>query len=81
LLKREKPMPWRVFVGSMLTMLSLFVAFLLNFTILGQPYHTDTTRPPFGRETLQPLAVLLAITLLVSGLVLVFSGLKKMESK
>jgi len=81
LLKREKPMPWRIFFGSMLTMLSLFIAFLLNFTILGQPYYTDTSRPPFGRESLQPTAILLAVVLLVSGLVLVFTGLKKMESK
>lgn len=74
-------MPWRVFVGSMLTMLSLFIAFLFNYTILGQPYYTDTSRPPFGKEALQPLATLLAITLLVLGLALVFTGLKRMESK
>jgi len=81
LLKRERPMPWRVFVGSMLTMLSLFIAFLLNFTILGQPYYTDTSRTPFGKEALQPSATLFAIALLVLGLVLVFSGLQKMEKK
>lgn len=74
-------MPRRVFVGSLLTMLSLFIAFLVNFTILGQPLFTDTSRPPFGREALQPPATLLAITLLVFGLVLVFTGLKRMETK
>jgi len=74
-------MPWRVLVGSMLSMLSLFIAFLINFTILGQPYSTNTAVPPFGREALQPTATLLAITLLVLGLVLVFTGLKKMETK
>jgi len=74
-------MPWRVFIGSMLTMLSLFIAFLLNFILLGQPYRTDVTRPPFGREALQPTATMLALWLLVLGLVLVFIGLKKMETK
>jgi len=64
-------MPWRVFVGSMLTMLSLFIAFLFDYIILGQP---------FGRE-LQHTATLLAIALLVLGLVLAFTGLKRMESK
>jgi len=62
-------------------MLSLFIAFFLNYTILGQPFFTDTSRPPFGREALQPTATLLAIAFLVLGLVLVFSGLKKMETK
>jgi len=81
LLKKEKPMPWRVFVGSMLTMLSLFIAFFLNYTILGQPYYTDIRRSPFGREALQPAATLLAMTLLVLGLALVFTGLKKMETR
>lgn len=81
LLKKEKPMPLRTFIGSMLTMLSLFIAFLLNFTVLGQPYYTDTSRIPFGRELLQPAVNLLALALLILGLVLVFSGLKKMESK
>jgi len=74
-------MPWRVFIGSMLTMLSLFIAFVFNFIILGQPYYTDTSRPPFGREALQPTATFLAIALLVLGLALVFTGLKKMETR
>jgi len=81
LLKKEKPMPWRVFVGSMLTMLSLFIAFFLNYTILGQPYYTDIRRSPFGRDPLAPAANLLAVMLLVLGLALVFSGLKKVETK
>jgi len=74
-------MPWRLFFGSVLTMLSLFIAFALNYTILGQPYYTDTSRPPFGREALLPAATLFALALLVFGLVLVFTGLRKMESK
>jgi hypothetical protein len=80
-LKREKPMPWRIFFGSMLTMLSLFIGFIFNYTILRQPYYTNTAVPPFGREALQSLATLLTIALLVLGLVLVFTGLKKMEIK
>jgi len=80
-MKREKPMPWRVFVGSMLTMVSLAIAFVFNFIILGQPYYTDTSRPPFGREAMQPSATLLAVALLVLGLTLVFTGLKRMEAK
>lgn len=78
-MKREKPMPWRVFVGSLLVMLSLFVGFAFNYTILGQPFRTETWKPPFGKEALQPAATLVAISLLALGLVLVFSGLKKME--
>jgi len=74
-------MPWRVFVGSMLTMLSLFIAFIFNYTILGQPYYTNTAVPPFGREALQLPATLLTIAFLVLGLALVYTGLKKMESK
>jgi len=72
-------MPWRVFIGSLLVMLSLFVGFAFNYTILGQPFRTDTSRPPFGREALQPAATLLAIALLISGLVLVFAGLNQMK--
>jgi len=81
LLKREKPMPRKVFVGTMLTMFSLFLAFLVNYIILDQPFYTVTSRPPFGKEPLQPLATLVAISLLVIGLVLVFTGIKRMESK
>jgi len=74
-------MPWRVFIGSLLVMLSLFVGFAFNYTILGQPFRTDTTRPPFGREALQPVATVIIIVLLAAGLVLAFAGLKKMETK
>jgi hypothetical protein len=61
-------------------MLSLFAALGFNYTILGQPFRTDASRPPFGREALHPVATLLSITLLALGLVLVFSGLKKMKT-
>lgn len=65
----------------MLTMLSLFIAFIFNYTIFGQPYYTDASHPPFGKEPLHPLTNLLAIALLVLGLALVFTSLKKIESK
>jgi len=78
--KKEKPMPWRVFIGVLLVMISLFIGFAFNYTILGQPFRTDTTRPPFGREALQPIATILTIVLLAAGLVMVYLGLKKMES-
>jgi len=81
LLKKEKPMPWRVLIGSLLIMLSLFVGLAFNYTILGQPFRTDTTKPPFGREALTPIATLLNIALLLLGLGLVFTGLRQMESK
>ena len=79
--KKEKPMPWRVLIGSLLIMLSLFVGFAFNYTILGQPFRTDTLKPPFGREALQPMATLVTIILLAAGLVIVYLGLKKMETK
>jgi hypothetical protein len=77
--KREKPMPWTLLIGSLLIMLSLFVGFASNYTILGQPYHTESSKPPFGREALQPMATVLTIILLAAGLVMVYLGLKKME--
>ncbi len=79
--KKEKPMPWRVLIGALLIMLSLFVGLAFNYTILGQPFRTDTTKPPFGREALQPIATVLTIILLAAGLVVVYLGLKQMENK
>ena len=79
--KKEKPMPWRVLIGSLLIMLSLFVGLAFNYTILGQPFRTDTSKPPFGREALQPLATVLIIILLAAGLVMVYVGLKDMETR
>ena len=74
-------MPWRVLIGLLLVMLSLFVGFAVNYTILGQPFRTDTTQPPFGREALQPIATVLTIILLTSGLIIGYLGLKQMENK
>ena len=74
-------MPWRVLIGSLLIMLSLFVGLAFNYTILGQPFRTDTTKPPFGREALQPIATVVTIVLLAAGLVMVYLGLKQMENK
>ena len=74
-------MPWVALLGSLLVMLSLFVGFAFNYTILDQPFRTDTTRPPFGREALQPVATMLTIILLAAGLVMVYLGLTKMEAR
>jgi hypothetical protein len=68
-------------MGSLLVMLSLFVGFAFNYTILDQPFRTDTTRPPFGREALQPVATMLTIILLVAGLIMVYLGFRTMETK
>lgn len=77
--KKERQMPWILLLGSILVMLSLFVGFAFNYTILDQPFRTDTSRPPFGREALQPIATILTIALLVAGLVLVYAGIDKMK--
>lgn len=81
LLKKEKPMPWTVLIGSLLIMLSLFAGLAFNYTILGQPFRTETSKPPFGREALQPVAIVFTIVVLALGLVIVYLGLKKMETK
>lgn len=81
LLKKEKPMPWRVLIGSLLIMLSLFVGFAFNYTILGQPFRTESSKPPFGREALQPVATILTIIFLAAGSVMVYLGLKEMETR
>jgi uncharacterized membrane protein (DUF485 family) len=77
--KKERMMSWPVLIGSLLVMLSLFAGLAFNYTILDQPFRTDTTRPPFGREALQPAATVLTIILFTAGLVMVYLGLKKME--
>jgi len=74
-------MPWTVLIGSLLLMFSLFVGLALNYTILDQPFRTDTSRPPFGREALQPLATVLTIILFAAGLVMVYIGLRKTETR
>ena len=79
--KKERLMPWTVLIGSLLLMFSLFVGLALNYTILDQPFRTDTSRPPFGREALQPLATVLTIILFAAGLVMIYLGLKKMENR
>jgi hypothetical protein len=62
-------------------MLSLFVGFTFNYTILGQPFYTDTYRPPFGREALQPIATVIIMVFLAAGLIMVYLGLKQMETR
>jgi len=76
-MEKEKPLPWSVFIGCVLTMLSLFLAFAVNITILGQPLRTLTDLPPYGRDLLQPIANVLALALIVLGIVLMYTGLKK----
>jgi hypothetical protein len=79
--KKERLMPRMALMGSLLVMLSLFVGFAFNYIILNQPFRTDTTRPPFGREALQPVATMLTIILLVAGLIMVYLGFRTMETK
>lgn len=74
-------MPWTMLIGSVLMMLSLFVGLAFNYTVLDQPFRTNTAYPPFGREALQPLATVLTIILFAAGLVMIYLGLKKMETK
>jgi len=76
-MEKEKPLPWRAFIGAVLTMLSLFIAFALNITILGQPLRASTALPPYGRDLLQPAANLLALFLIILGIVLMYTGFKK----
>jgi len=78
-MEKEKPLPWRAFIGAALTMLSLVIAFVLNVTILGQSIRTSTALPPYGRELLQPLANLTAFILLVLGILLMYTGLKRAD--
>ena len=79
--KKERLMPWTVLIGSLLLMFSLFVGLAFNYTILDQPFYTDTWRPPFGREALQPIASVITVILFAAGLVMVYLGLKKMETR
>ncbi len=74
-------MPWILLIGALLVMVSLFAGLAVNYTILGQPFHTDTTRSPFGREALQPIATALTVVLFIAGLVLVYVGLGKTKTE
>jgi len=78
-MEKERPLPWRAFIGCALTMLSLFIAFALNITIFGQSFRVNAALPPYGRELLQPLANLTNLVLLVLGIILMYTGLKKAE--
>jgi len=81
-MEKERPLPWRAFIGCALTMLSLFIAFALNITIFGQSIKAaNPYLPPYGRELLQPLANLMALVLLIVGIFLMYSGFKETESK
>jgi len=63
--EREKPLPWIAFIGCALTMLSLFIGFVLNVTIFGQTIRGDTSLP----------ANLSVLGLLVLGIVVMYTGL------
>lgn len=78
-MEREKPLPWIAFIGCALTMLSLFIAFVLNITVFGQSIRANLGIPPYGRELLQPLANLSALALLVLGIILMYIGFRKTE--
>lgn len=69
-MEREKPLPWTAFIGCALTMLSLVIALVINVTILKQSIRTNI---------FQPLASLLALTLLILGIVLMYEGLRKID--
>jgi len=77
--KREKFLPLAVFLGCALVIVSPYVGLLLNITVLGKSLKADTAVPPYGRELLEPLANLLTLVLLISGIVLIFFGLRKTE--
>ncbi len=78
-MEKEKPLPWRSFIGAALTVLSLFIAFALNITIFGQSIKVNTALPPYGRELLQPFANLSALILLALGIFLMYTGFRKTD--
>jgi len=62
-MESEKPLSLGAFIGCVLSVMSLFVAFILNRTVFEQ--------------TAIPLASLSALILLVIGIVLMYAGSKK----
>lgn len=62
-MEREKPLSLTVFIGCILTMMSLFLAYALNKTIF--------------RQSMQQLPSLIALAVLVLGIFLMFVGLRK----
>jgi putative Ca2+/H+ antiporter (TMEM165/GDT1 family) len=65
-----KSLPWLVFVGCILTMVSLFVAFGINTYLMGQSSDIYRSRP---------LANLAGAGLLILGIILIYLGFRKAE--
>ncbi len=68
-MERSKPLPWMVFVGCVLTMVSLLAVFGLNIFL----------PEPGGIYRSQPLANLAGIIVLLLGIILVYAGSRKAE--
>jgi hypothetical protein len=68
-MERSKPLPLLVFIGCILTMVSLLVTFGLNFFL----------PQPSGIYRSQPLANLAGIIVLFLGIILVYAGSRKAE--
>lgn len=62
-MESEKPLSLTVFIGCILTMMSLFLAYALNKTIF--------------RQSMQQLPSLIALAVLALGIFLMFIGLRK----
>lgn len=77
---REKSLPVTVLLGCILVIGAAYVGLLLNITVLGKSLRAVTWAPPYGRELLEPLANLVTLALLISGIGLIFMGLRKKES-
>ncbi len=67
-LERAKSLPWLVFVGCILTMVSLFVAFGINTYLVGSSGELYRSAP---------LANLAGAGLLILGIILVYLGFRK----
>ena len=68
-MEKEKPLPWRAFIGAVPTMLSLIMVFVLNVIIV------EST----GAYRSQPPANLAALVLLILGIILLYTGSRKID--
>jgi hypothetical protein len=68
-MERNKPLPWMVFIGCVLTMASLFAVFGLNIFL----------PEPSGIYRSQPLANFAGMTVLLLGIILIYAGSRKAE--
>jgi putative Ca2+/H+ antiporter (TMEM165/GDT1 family) len=67
-MEKEKPLPWLVFIGSILLMLSLVFSLVVNEQLTGQV-------PSVFR--MQPLSNVAALILMLVGFILIYTGLRK----